>query len=119
MTHPPCLSGCSILGQSWRICTIHVRARCTLWLVQCLFEQPQRALTDYGVQQRSASLSSPQGLAASQARYEARDKFALIRECLESSKHVQRLMDVDAEDAIALVDVLDDVSVVLRSFAAC
>lgn len=81
--------------------------------MQCLFEHSQRALTDYGVQQRSVSLSSPQGLAASQSRYEARDKFSLIRECLESSKHVQRLMDVDAEDAIALVDVLDDVSVVL------
>lgn len=64
----------------------------------------------HGVQQSSISLASPRALAGSQARYEARDKFALIQECLESSKLVQRLMDADAEDAVALVDVLNDVS---------
>ncbi|KZT71410.1 kinase-like protein [Daedalea quercina L-15889] len=55
-----------------------------------------------------SSILSPRALTGSQARHEGHDKFMLIKECLDSSKHVEKLMNVSADDAIMLVDVLDD-----------
>ncbi|KAH9930606.1 kinase-like domain-containing protein [Fomitopsis serialis] len=58
--------------------------------------------------QSSSRISSPTTLANSQAKYEMQDKIALLKGCLNSSAEVEKLMNADADDATALIDVLDD-----------